>query len=762
MLSRLHTLSLPLPAKWAQRGIYSLCVFFSAALIFLVEPMVAKMLLPNMGGAPAVWNTSLAFFQIALLIGYLYAHFLQKIPRFRTQILIHLTLLVLASLTLPLHLSDGMGPPDPQNPILWILGVLCLTLGAPFALLSATAPLLQAWFSKTSLADPSTGKAPEPYALYAASNLGSLIALMTYPLVFEPFMALGVQQILWSGFFLVFIICIVILGVSQKEQTDQMTSAISDKAQPVPLPSLRTMAIWTLLAAAPSSLMMGVTNYLSTDVATAPLLWVIPLALYLITFIIAFQTNPSISPKTSQLWQVPAAAFVLMIMAIGSGPLIPKVILHLLAFFLTALVCHQTLSSRRPGVEHLTIFYLSMSFGGVIGGAFNAFLAPIILNDVYEYPLVLVLALLARPWQRDLPDRPDNLKTLGLTRKEGLFLMGGVLTLAGLVALMVFLPLTISRQGVQWGFMALAAILLISFRQSTLVVACLAALMAISGHQFADVGKDLAKERSFFGVVRVYDIPDPELGSIRLMAHGTTLHGGQSTNPVHMCQPLTYYAPETGIGQSVRMTQSRLEVANIGLVGLGTGALATYGRAEDQFTFYEIDPLVIRFARDPKLFTYLSDCSKARMEFVLGDARFQLQNAPDQSYDLLVIDAFSSDSVPAHLMTREAIALYLSKIKPDGAVLFHLSNRYLELRDPVMKAVAELDGLALTQVRRIKRKSPYVASSTITVIATKSQKGMDPFRADPRWRGRDISQKHSWRDDHTNLIGTLRFSTPQE
>jgi spermidine synthase len=203
-------------------------------------------------------------------------------------------------------------------------------------------------------------------------------------------------------------------------------------------------------------------------------------------------------------------------------------------------------------------------------------------------------------------------------------------------------------------------------------------------------------------------------------------------------------------------------VANIGLVGLGTGALATYGRAEDQFTFYEIDPLVIRFARDPKLFTYLSDCSKARMEFVLGDARFQLQNAPDQSYDLLVIDAFSSDSVPAHLMTREAIALYLSKIKPDGAVLFHLSNRYLELRDPVMKAVAELDGLALTQVRRIKRKSPYVASSTITVIATKSQKGMDPFRADPRWRGRDISQKHSWRDDHTNLIGTLRFSTPQE
>jgi len=560
----------------------------------------------------------LGFFSNSLVVWLSIRAFFAKNPRFRFQILIHISLLILASFTLPLHLSDGMGAPNPQTPILWILGVLALTLGAPFALLSATAPLLQAWFSKTSKPDPTTGKAPEPYALYAASNLGSLIALMTYPLIFEPLMALGLQQILWSGFFIIFIVCIIALGLSQKEQLATASLSTDDKSEPLALPSLKTMAIWALLAAAPSSLMMGVTNYLSTDVATAPLLWVIPLALYLITFIIAFQTNPAISPKVSLFWQVPAVAFVLMIMAIGAGPLIPKVILHLLAFFLTALVCHQTLVSQRPRVEHLTIFYLLMSFGGVLGGAFNAFLAPIMLNDVYEYPLVLVLALLARPWTRDLKESPDNLKILGLTRSEGLFLFAGIIILSILLGAMPFLPAQISVTWVQWAFMALTAILFISFRQSTPVLIILAGVMAISGNQFADAGKDLAKDRSFFGVVRVYDIPDPELGMVRLMAHGTTLHGGQSTNPVYQCQPLTYYAPETGIGQAVRMTQSKLEQASIGLIGLGTGALATYGRPQDQFTFFEIDPLVINYARDPKLFTYLSDCSKAKMDYVLG------------------------------------------------------------------------------------------------------------------------------------------------
>ncbi len=379
-------------------------VFASAGLVFLVEPMMAKLILPSLGGSAAVWNTCLCFFQAMLLIGYGYAHLLQRLPSVRTQAIVHGCVLLAAIATLPLQVSDALGPPDANAPVLWLLGVLTLSLGLPFAALSATAPLVQSWYARVRADKPDGAN---PYVLYAASNLGSLIALLAYPVMVEPLLRLHTQAFSWSGGFVLFALLMGAVGLLASRAP---TAPVIAHAAPATQTTWRERFIWMGLAAVPSSLMLGVTTYISTDVASAPFLWIVPLALYLVTFIIAFQAKPLISRFNALIFQAPLLALCVATI-VAPIPYFPlQMLLHLGGFFLTALVCHQALSARRPEPARLTEFYLLMSAGGVIGGVFNALVAPVVFNAVLEYPLVLVLACLARPWGAWTFTRDETIK----------------------------------------------------------------------------------------------------------------------------------------------------------------------------------------------------------------------------------------------------------------------------------------------------------------------------------------------------------------
>jgi hypothetical protein len=723
---------------WRAR-MFPLAVFLSASLVFLVEPMVGKLLLPLLGGAPAVWNTSLAFFQVALLAGYAYAHGLQRIASFRIQVLIHGAVLALAALTLPLHISRILGDPDPAHPILWILGTLTLSVGPAFAALSATAPLVQAWFARTSAPDPETGKPPEPYALYAASNLGSLLALIAYPVLVEPLLRLSTQRAGWSIGFAVFAAVMVCLGLIHRD-----ARAPAEAAAPAQRPSIPKLAAWTLLAALPSSLMMGVTTYLSTDVATAPFLWVVPLTLYLLTFIVAFAARPVLRPSMVNVAQAIAVCACVYIMLPRETPIAVQLSVHLLSFFMTALVCHMALAAARPEPGQLTLFYLCMSVGGVVGGSFNAFVTPIIFPTVVEYPLVLVLACLARPW--------NGFKLSG---RALAFLLAGVAAAAIVVAIAARPGAIIAWQTpiVVLFLGGLGCAFLLRDRAVWMVVVL--AAMAFAGQCLSVSGRVLAVDRSFFGVSKVVASVDPRAGPIHEMVHGTTRHGAQETTPGRECTPMMYYTPQAPIGQALTSLQARKSGVDVGVVGLGAGTLASYVRPGDHMTYFEIDPTVIRLAGDPHYFTYLSHCARAPVAIRAGDARLTLAPLPQGRLDALFIDAFSSDAVPAHLLTVEAVRMYLSKVRPDGFVLFHVSNRHLELRDPVMAAIRQAGGVALEQTRIVDGPPSLIQSSSIVVVAARGEAGLAAFRKDRRWTARDPGNVAPWTDDYMNLIGAM-------
>ncbi len=715
-------------------GWFAAAVFISAALIFLVEPMVAKLVLPWMGGSPAVWNTCLSFFQIALLAGYFYAHALQRVRSLRTQVFVHLVVLLAAAAVLPLRISGLLGDPDPNRPVFWLLGVLTLSLGAPFAVLSATAPLVQAW--RARLAAP--GDTREPYSLYAASNLGSLLALIAYPVIVEPSLTLHAQRLGWSLGYGVFVITIAGLALLALRGDGRAPPKVSVAPKPV---RWRDRLAWVGLAAAPSSLMMGVTTYLSTDVASAPFLWVAPLALYLLTFIIAFQIKPVIGRNLTLTLQAAAVAACAYMLPFDVNDVLLQIVVHLVSFFLTALVCHQALVARRPPPAQLTEFYLWMSVGGVIGGAFNAFLAPVIFTTVIEYPLVLVLAVFARPW---------GPRTLPLWR--WLLLVLGIATaVAAAIAVNFLGPFMVVKT-------MLAVTLLIAFvlRANSFVFAGLLTILIVSATMVGDRVEVLQNWRSFFGVVRKSTINIPRLGGkVIMLAHGTTLHGGQAVNPNFQCKPLIYYAEETPIGQVFTATRQARPAINIGAVGLGTGTVATYVRASDRLTFFEIDPLMKHIATAPWNFSYISNCALGPIGIELGDARLTVTRQADNQFDILLIDAFSSDAVPAHLLTVEAIKTYLAKIKPDGVVILHLSNRNLDLMGPAQAAALAAGGHALVQRHIGDPQKPFMwESSEDAVIIARDAAALAPYAWDGRWTAAKAAVR-PWTDDYTNIVGAL-------
>lgn len=732
---------------------FAVAVFTSASLVFVVQPMTTKLVLPLLGGSPSVWNTAMVFFQAALLAGYLYAHLLQRIPSIRLQATIHLSLLAAAALFLPLSITQALGDPDPSAPIGWLLGALALSVGAPFAVLSATAPLLQAWYARVRAGRPDGAN---PYVLYAASNLGSFLALLAYPALIEPLASLSGQRWGWTVGYGVFAAILVGL-LTLMPRTGGVVQARPTKERSPPIP-WRRKAVLVLLAAAPSSLMLGVTTHLSTDVASAPFLWVAPLALYLLTFVIAFQAKPWIPLSITLLAQATFTVMIAALVGMTTGQWLTLLGLHLLGFFFTTLMCHQQMAARRPAPDRLTEFYLLLSLGGVLGGAFTALIAPVVFETVLEYPLVMVLVCLARPW---LGDRPT---------KRTVWLMTAGLMLAAFVPLLFEMlrydpplraafsdfGLTTTAQ-IILGVAALCAFLI---RDRALMFTAVVAAMTLSAH-YIGRGYDWSlTERSFFGVMRVAATADPKMGGdIHVLMHGTTLHGAQARNPDFACAPTMYYAQTTPLGQAAELIQARGPGAVIGIVGQGSGAMAAYKRASDQMSFFEIDPMVNRLSRDPKWFTFISDCADGPIRTVLGDARLTLNREAPGSYDLLVIDAFSSDAVPTHLLTREAIEGYLKLLKPTGVVVLHLSNRNLDITLPAVAAARELGAAELHQVYIEHPEAALMAeASTEALVISPTAEGLADFRADGRWRKLAPTEVRPWTDDYVNLFGAVMRS----
>ncbi|MBA3471455.1 MAG: fused MFS/spermidine synthase [Herpetosiphonaceae bacterium] len=729
--------------------LYTLTIFVSALLLFAVQPMFARMALPLLGGAPAVWNTALVFYQGVLLLGYGYAHLLTSRLAARRQILVHLAVLAVPLLVLPIGIPAGWVPPSDRNPMSWLLGLLAVAVGLPFFAVSATSPLLQTWFSRTG-----HRAAGDPYFLYAASNLGSMLALLSYPILLEPTITLRQQSWLWFAGFGTLVLLIAGCGAALWRSVSRPALDQPTAAPPAPpLTWLRRLR-WIALAAVPSSLMISVTTYLSTDLAAIPLLWIIPLAIYLLTFILVFATRPPI-PHWLMVRAMPIVLLPLLMVLIvrATGPLTLLLPLHLGVFAIVTMVAHGELARDRPNPRHLTEFYLWVSLGGVIGGIFNALLAPLLFNSVAEYPITLVLACLLMPQIGKLPALFSQRRwDVLLPIVAGLFItVGAVLILwpgwggitpsgAIILGAATMLCFVSSRRPLRFG-LTVAAVLLGNVLGS-----------ALSGQSDARI---LYAERSFFGISRV--LADAQSGEHYLF-HGSTLHGLQKRAAAARTTPLGYYYPSGPIGQIFAAAADRPAIDDVAVIGLGAGALTCYATPAQRWTIYEIDPDVLRIARDPQLFTYLADCAgPAAVE--LGDARLSLQRAPAQAYDLMVFDAYSSDAIPIHLVTREALHLYLSKLSSHGLLAFHISNRHLDL-EPVLENLARDAGIAaltladedISEADAVAGKWPsqwVVMARTPAVLGELSLgPGWVPLRSKPGSR--------IWTDDYSSIVQTLR------
>ena len=739
--------------------VFTVAIFANATLLFAVQPMFTKLVLPRLGGSPAIWNTCLLFFQTALLVGYLYAHVGARVLSARMQALLHLALLFVAMVSLPVGIPAGFERPvQGVVPIAWLITLLVVALGAPFTLVAAGAPILQRWFASTD-----HPRASNPYFLYAASNLGSFVALLSYPFLIEPHLRLVEQRRWWSIGYLVLLgliaLCAAIvwrasLRPARMPGSAPMDATVADPddatvAAPSIAPNARWRLRWVLLSFVPSSLLLGVTTYISTDIASVPLLWVIPLALYLLSFVLVFASRPLFN-RTYMLWlQLPLVLVLLVVLSIGGTPRITLVAgLHLLAFFVTAMVCHRELADSRPRAAYLTEFYLWIAVGGVLGGAFNVLLAPTLYDTVREYPYAMILALGLRPPLGE-KGRLHTRRALALdVLLPALLLLAVVATFKG------------PKPPSEWGAygleiaLGIAALVAATFVRRPLRLA-LGAAAVFAGYL---VGQDadtdtVARARSFFGVYRVRST-----FQYHVLTSGTTTHGGQNLVAEKRTEPLTYYHRGGPLGQFFNATASETALRRVAAVGLGAGTVACYGTAQETWTFYEIDPVMVQIARSPRLFTYLRDCPP-KTEIVIGDARLSLAAAADSTFDLIILDAFSSDAIPVHLLTREALAVYMRKLRAGGIVLLHISNRYLELQPVVVELArdAQLAGALgdydVTPEERLELKhgSRWVALARrpATLAALVRQ---------PHWRVlAPQANAPVWTDDFSDVLSVLRW-----
>ncbi len=831
--------------------LYTATVFLSAALLFMVQPLAGKMVLPLAGGSSAVWTTCMLFFQAGLLAGYMYSHLLTTRVRLVGQVAVHALLAAGAVVALPMFIPADAGGPTSGSVTGWLLTSLGTAFGLPFFVVSTTGPLVQRWFSRTR--HPS---AKDPYFLYAASNVGSAVGLLGYPFLIEPRLSLIEQSLWWAGGYILLGLMLVACGVvawraaGEAEALGERSAA--EEAPPEPV-SWRRRMHWTLLAAVPSSLMIGVTQIIATDLASVPLLWVVPLFLYLMTFSVAF--SPRIPMPAWVLGWLLGAFSLLAAYVVMTGRHSPFVLIaltHLICFTLAALMCHRRLADDRPSPARLTEFFFFLALGGVLGGAFNALVAPAAFTLISEYPIALALAVCLRPAPRVSIGRFAWLNPAGAGQRW-LALVAGVLATiavyfgtgaagraAGLGVGSVENLQTIATLGV-----CFATIMVLAWPGVT--AAALAAAMLtgqyVSKHAYGD--ETLTIRRSFFGVNHVYRIDPRAEGKAPAMfklLHGTTLHGAQlrgsttraradGTTFEHDARldPTTYYhrlgpvgdimraaasggparsaqeraafslvslargslladglAPGPGsalvalaaipgamnaIAENVRPSSPATSVA---VIGLGTGSVAAYAQRGDSYRFYEIDPVVRDLASDPQYFTYLDDARQrgASIQIVLGDGRREIAKAADGSYGVIMLDAFSSDSIPVHLLTVEAMDTYLKKLRPDGLLAVHISNRYFDL-SPVLARVCEQLGVPVfvstdaqgtnepgSRGYTPERGKYEEMSRSVWVVIARDERALAPFAGDskfwvrmPKAPGGD---RYLWQDDFSNVLDVLK------
>lgn len=699
-------------------------IFLSAFLLFLVQPMIARMLLPRFGGSPAVWNTCLLFFQAALLGGYLYSHLVARRLSIRKQVALHAVILLLPLAVLPVYVGDRWNAGPGTWPVPMLFGALAATVGVPFFVLSTNSTLVQHWLQRHGR---------DPYFLYSASNTGSLLALLSYPVLLEPNLGLRAQSNVFAAGYLAFVAVTVVLMTlavrSPEPHADQPLAARE------PAPGFARAAGWAFRAAVASSLLLAISLRITLDIGGVPLLWVVPLAIYLLTFIIAFLPGfPYPRPILEILTML--AVTVGFIAGEGDSRLVALMTLSLAVLFLGCWICHADLAADRPSSEHLTAFYLWISVGGVLGGLFGNIAAPMLFDSVAEFPLSLALvAVVLVIGDRNPTPMRDALRNRGLIAAGVLMavILGGALLAAPRVAIDPRIPTmaTLILGMAMWrklkGLFAVASILTACF------------LLSTSLHP----GKILEAERSFFGVLRVQ-----ENKGERVLLHGTTIHGAQMLDPFDG-DPRLYYHP---LGPFRAATKTAKAGDRIAVAGLGSGAIAALVGTGQTLTFYEIDPIVEPMAS--KWFTFL-ERSPAEVKHVLGDARLTLEQAPDGSIDMLFLDVFSSDSVPVHLLTLEAMEMYARKLSPGAFIAFHVSNRHLDLA-PIVGATGKRIGLTALDWKFMPTPEEEAAGASPCHMVLLGREAADLARVEGPWAPL-VPGEIVWTDDHNSVLDALRW-----
>jgi hypothetical protein len=727
--------------------LFSVALFISAALLFWIQPLIAKTLLPLLGGAPAVWNTCLLFFQTMLLLGYLYALASSRRLSLRAQAAVHISLLLLIAIYLfrsPAH-APLLTAVQQANPTRWLLENLLYSVGPPFFIISASNPLLQSWFSKLQ-----HRLSIDPYFLFAASNAGSLIALVTFPLLLEPALGLNEQYRFWRVGFVVLVIVTTVIALALKPVSGP---SIQSDTSATKIPVMRRLR-WLALSFVPSSLMLGVTTYITSDVASVPLLWVIPLALYLFTFVLAFSKKQFASPASLSRPMMVAALVVTLILASGATePAWALILANLGFFFVAALMCHGQLANDRPPVAHLAEYYLWIAAGGALGSVFNVLIAPILFTSILEYPLAIVLACMLLP----LESRDDVQRIFGLKNKEL-----DVLYPVGLYILSVSLAIVVAylRGGssIVNFFIVLGLPLIIInhfFRERPVRFGLgLCAVMLTGAFYAGYTDRTLHEVRNFFGTTRVSTDSTQRIVSLY---SGNTIHGRQFTDQSRRCEPLSYHHENGPLGQVMAVFNAAPANARVAVIGLGVGAMASYSQPAQEWTFYEINPDVINIARNSKYFTYLQNCATGSLNVVEGDARLNLQNAPTGHYGLIVLDAFSSDAIPVHLITQQAFDLYLSKLARGGILAFHISNRSLDLK-PILADLAESRNLVCIGFDDLNPGSFEGKDPSQWVVMARSAPEISNLSINSQWqqlKGR--RDRRVWSDDFSNIISAIRW-----
>ena len=679
--------------------LYAVTIFLSAFLLFQVQPLIAKMILPWFGGSAAVWSASMLFFQLLLLAGYAYAHVSIRFLKPRMQMLVHVALLLGSCALLPILPNPVWRPTQAGDPTARILLLLTATIGLPYFLLSSTSPLLQAWFVRR------TGSGV-PYRLFALSNFGSMLALVSFPFLVEPTLATRQQAYSWSGGYVVFaLMCAFTAWVSRPASADHPNQVVAEPESDE-RPSFWQLVFWALLASCASVLLVSVTNHMSQNVAPIPLLWVLPLALYLITFICAFESDRIYQRWLFIPWLAPALAGMAYMIYAEEGNYNIKYAIpgYAAGLFICCMFCHGELARRRPAPRHLTLFYLMVSIGGALGGIFVALIAPRVFHSYWELPLGLIAC--------------------------------------GMLAMIAVWNLRLPKLGA-WPIRAVIFI----------AVAVLAGYFVRQERRLA---KNLVLQaRNFYGPLQVRDDLPTEDYAQRTLLHGTIDHGSQLQDPVLRYVTTSYYAKRSGVGRAMSELQAKGPI-RAGVIGLGAGVLSNYGRKGDYFRIYEINPLIERIAQS--LFTFYPH-SAADKAILMGDARLtlerQLASEGPQNYDILAVDAFSSDAIPVHLLTREAIQLYFRHLKPQGVLALHISNRYLDLK-PVCEGGASSVGREAWVVEDEGDEASYLSSSTWVLVTSDLSLYRGSFFKDAT-----LSQYppkkgfRPWTDDYSNLFQIL-------